>query len=71
MVDLNDILGKAKKVKEQERLAIDGMCGYQIAFGESCYFPYDYGIYDPVNKKMTIICIKKHETVISWEMPDG
>lgn len=64
MADIEDIVSKGKQIKQQERIAVDGMCG-------ECYFPMDYGLYDPVNKKMTLVCVKEHESVIDWEFLDG
>ncbi len=65
MADIEDIIGKTSKPKDEpERIEIDGMC--------RCFWPFEYGLYDKKNKKLTTFCTKGHESIVeNWELYDG
>ena len=64
MADLNDILGKTKKIQQLEQIDLDGIC-------EECFWPLNHGFYNKDAKKLKVVCVNDHERTLDWDMGDG
>jgi hypothetical protein len=67
MNNIDDILGK-KSHAEFEEFPIDGICDYQIAFGQACYHPLEKMRVDEKNKKVWVICVQEHVKEVPWSL---